>query len=137
MATQTPKKKPTTLYRDGSRDDYAREGKNAAHRSYRRSLADAAFGPAARDWIIEQVASGVPLPQAVEAMPVGLGRVSVVQVHGRARWDPDFRRRLDDALDAYSAPYKSDKCGTPTGYRNGCRCRPCRTAHAQETGRYR
>lgn len=125
-------KKPTTLYRDGDRTPPVRDAKNADHRVYRRAIASAVFGPVQRARVLDQLRGGTPLPEAARGVSV-----TAAQVHGRARWDPEFRAALDDALDAYSAPFKSDKCGTATGYRNRCRCRPCRTAHAAETDRYR
>lgn len=130
VATDT--QKPTTLYRYGQRNPTTRTGHNAYSRGYRREIADAVLGPDVRAHLLEQIRSGTPLPVAARAV----GRTPA-QVHGRARWDPEFRKLLDDALEEYSAPYKGEHCGTPTGYRYQCRCKPCRRAHAEETDRYR
>lgn len=126
-------KKLTTLYREGDRSTRVIRGKNESLRAYRRQIADAMFGPKARAHVLQQVSSGVPLAEAAAQV-----HVSVVRVHGRALWDEEFRQQLDDALDEYSRPFMSDKCGTPAGYRRmKCRCRDCRAAHSEETNRYR
>ncbi|MBO2461573.1 hypothetical protein [Actinomadura violacea] len=133
MATEMIDKKPTTLYREGNRSAPVIRGKSESLRAYRRQIADAEFGPDARAHVLQQVSSGVPLAEAAAQV-----NVSIVRVYGRALWDEEFRVQLDDALDAYSAPFMSDKCGTPAGYRRRkCRCRNCRAAHSEETARYR
>lgn len=129
----TNSKNPVTLYRYGNRSSRASRAKNASVRTYRRELADAVFGPNARTLLLERITAGTPLPDAA-----ALAHVSPAQVHGRARWDTEFRDRLDTALEEWSRPRKSEYCGTPTGYRaRGCRCKPCRRAHNKETGLYR
>lgn len=132
VTTDTPTLRPTTLYRYGVHTQHTVAAKNEASRHYRRGLADAMFGQDARARVLAAVAAGTPLPDAAAAE-----HVSAAQVHGRARWDTAFRAALDEALEAYSEPYKSRHCGTPTGYRNNCRCGPCRAAHSAETSRYR
>jgi hypothetical protein len=124
--------KPTTRYRSGERRPHIITAKTAAVRDYRRRLADSVFGPQAQERLLKLIHQGVSLPQAARQIPVSPG-----QVHGRARWDPEFAALLDEALEVWSEPYKSDRCGSSTGYRNGCRCRRCRTAHNQDTERYR
>jgi hypothetical protein len=105
----------------------------AAVREYRRGLADAMFGAAAREHVLGLIRGGVPVGEAAATV-----NVSAAAVYGRARWDVEFAARLDAALDEASAPRKSIYCGTPTGYRSRqCKCRPCRTAHTNEARRYR
>lgn len=130
MATEV--KKPTTLYREGDHSPPVRAAKNADMRRYRREIAEAVFGPEVRARVLDQVRSGTRLSEAAAQ-----ANVSAMLVHGRARWDPEFARLLDKALEAYSRPFMGEYCGTPTGYRSGCRCRECRAAHTEDAARRR
>jgi hypothetical protein len=115
------------------RNRRAVQGKTASVRLYRREMAEAAFPARNRAVFLEKVREGVQPRLAAEAV-----NVSLPQVYGRARWDREFQKKLDEALEIWSADRMSDQCGTPTGYRlRKCLCRRCRSAHRLETYRYR
>ncbi|MFG1858432.1 hypothetical protein ACGFJT_41835 [Actinomadura geliboluensis] len=109
-------------WRKGDRTDTTRAIHNADLRAWRREQAAARLPPAQQRNLLNQIATGTPLPEAAAAH--GL---TVQRLFGRARWDQTWR----DALDAALLAGRRDDIdhGTPQSYRwYRCRCPDCRRA---------
>lgn len=114
---------PRTRYRYGDRDTPATDDHNRQSRQWRRDLAIAAMAPYEAD-ILKALAGGVH-PRRAAAM-AGL---TINALHGRARWDADWKTRFDAALMRGRDPLLPH--GRTVGYKAGCLCPECRAAHNQ------
>jgi hypothetical protein len=115
---------PSTLWRLGCGCDDCLARHNADSRTRRRAAADAAFPEQRRRQVLELVSAG-DVPTIEEA--AARAEVTPGQVFGLARRDDDFRAALDEA--AVALCVGGDRCGRPSGYRQGCRGTMCRRAH--------
>ncbi|OLZ43619.1 hypothetical protein BS329_38850 [Amycolatopsis coloradensis] len=108
-------------WRQGDRDDSARAAHNAEITSWRRSLREAEFDVDDHEILFAQLRAGLRLSEA--AAVVGQ---TTNGVYGRARWDPEFRDKLEQVL---AETCRAEICGTASGARQGGHCAPCRAAH--------
>lgn len=112
----------TNRWRTGCDCDPCTVAHNADTTTWRRQKARERLDPI-RTALIHRVAAGVPLTQACTEL-----EVSVVAVHGRAQWDPQWSQDLDAALMVGRDPGLDH--GTEGAYRRGkCRCPECREGH--------
>ncbi|GAB2859208.1 hypothetical protein GCM10022221_68470 [Actinocorallia aurea] len=112
---------PDSRWRNGARDDDAREGHNEQTRVMRREWAVAAIAPM-EEQILAAIAAGGGIAEVAEAHGV-----TTVALHGRAQWDADWSRRLDAAL--MQGRDESLDHGRRGTYRHQrCRCSECRAA---------
>ncbi|SFQ82000.1 hypothetical protein [Amycolatopsis rubida] len=112
----------TTRYRHGSRRPAPRAAHSASSKQWRRKIAASRFGPREQQALFAGLRKGLSLTQA--AKPVDM---TANAVYGRARWDEEFRDRLEAVLDE-TCP-GGEWCGTATGAKRGGHCLACRRAH--------
>lgn len=123
MEHATDRANPLTRWRQGDRDDEAREAHNAEIRDLRRAAAAGRLGPSVRAYILREVADGRRLPEVAAALGI-----STNAIHGLARTDPGWRRDLETAVMDGRDP--DIEHGAAASYRRQrCRCRDCREAH--------
>lgn len=116
-------------WRAGCGCDDCTEAHNAETRHWRRDRNRLPEQVCAE--LLKVIASGLPLPEAVAEAGLTQQRV-----HGQARVDPEWRRRLDTALLEGRDP--SLLHGVARTYRHArCRCPDCREAHRQVNVQYR
>lgn len=119
----TPKRlSDVTRYRQRARDAAARAAHAADTTSWRRSIAEADFGPDEQQQLVDALRRGASMTQA--AAEIGL---STNLVYGRTQWDPDFSSELEAAL-TETCP-AGELCGRPAGVKHGGHCAACRAAH--------
>jgi hypothetical protein len=111
-----------TRYRQKARDPQARAAHAADTTSWRRSVAEADFGPDEHAQLLAALRAGLRLTAA--AAELGL---TANAVYGRARWDAEFGDALETVL-AETCP-AGDWCGRPAGVKHGGHCADCRRAH--------
>jgi hypothetical protein len=104
----TSPKSDVTRWRQKARDPKARAAHAADTTSWRRSLAEADFGPEEQAELIENLRAGLRITEAAAA--VGM---TANAVYGRARWDVEFGNALEQVL-AETCP-AGDMCGRPAG----------------------
>lgn len=118
-------REPTDTWVLGCRRDDCdcREHHNAQLADARRRRTQDAVPPKARRVVLRLVGQGRPLPDATAAADT-----TVPKINALARIDPTFRADLARARETLCQQrYKS--CGTPTGWRSGCRGTACLHAH--------
>lgn len=129
MPTPAPKS-DVTRYRQRARDPKARAAHAADTTSWRRSVAEADFGPDEQEQLFEALRAGLRLTAAAAA--VGM---TTHAIYGRARWDVEFGDALETVL-AETCP-AGDLCGRPAGVKHGGHCAECRRAHHPPRARRR
>jgi hypothetical protein len=115
-----------TRYRQKARDPQARAAHAADTTSWRRSIAEADFGPEEQVLLFKSLRADLPIAAAAAGMTVN-------GVYGRARWDGEFGDALETVL-AETCPARTaptgDMCGRPVGVRrHGGHCADCRRAY--------
>lgn len=119
---------PSTLWRMGCGCDDCLDWHNETTRERRRRIAAGAFPAQVRRRVLDEVAAGVPVPEAAKAAGVTVG-----QVWGCYRVHTDFARLLDEAGEALCQSPGDSRCGTPAGYAGlSCRGTACRIAKRAE-----
>lgn len=111
-----------TRYRQKARDPKARAAHAADTNSWRRSVAEADFGPDEHAELFAGLRSGLRITAAAAA--IGM---TANAVYGRASWDGEFADALEHVL-ADTCP-AGDWCGRPAGVKHGGHCADCRRAH--------
>jgi hypothetical protein len=131
MPAPTPKS-DVTRYRQRARDPKARAAHAADTTSWRRSVAEADFGPDEHAQLFDALRAGLRLTAAVAAAAATVG-LTANAVYGRSRWDGEFGDSLEKVL-AETCPARiaptGDFCGRPACARlHGGHCADCRRAH--------
>ena len=91
-------------------------------RTSRRASRDVEFGKHETQ-VLTALASGETPESACAGTTLSIGKL-----YGRAKWDKDWRNRLDLAMTLGRLPGVPH--GTETAYKKGCRCPDCRSNRA-------